>query len=105
MSAGIKQKRSHPHPGPGLNHPRPVDGFFTSQSINKSGLFFRIFNPYGQIDEQIPLICSLSQPFVNGGISASMKSGQPQNGFSHEAVYSIRLYNLYCLSGGVIEEL
>ncbi|MBU1713600.1 MAG: hypothetical protein KKD47_10940 [Proteobacteria bacterium] len=42
-------------------------------------------------------------PFVNGGISASMKSVQPQKGFSHEAVYRIRLYNLYCLFGGVIE--
>ena len=26
-------------------------------------------------------------------------------GFSHEAVYSIRLYILYCLSGGVLKEL
>ncbi|MBU0545000.1 MAG: hypothetical protein KKH97_06660 [Proteobacteria bacterium] len=38
-------------------------------------------------------------PFVNGDISASMKSGQPQKGFYHEAVYRIRLYNLYCLFG------
>jgi len=44
-------------------------------------------------------------PFVNGGISASMKSGQPQKGFSHEAVYSIRLYILYCLFGGVLKKL
>jgi hypothetical protein len=44
-------------------------------------------------------------PFVNGGISASMKSVQPQEGFSHEAVYHIRLYNLYCLFGGVLEDL
>ncbi len=42
-------------------------------------------------------------PFVNGGISASMKSVQPQR-FSHEAVYRIRLYNLYCLFGGVLED-
>ena len=44
-------------------------------------------------------------PFVNGGISASMKSVQPQKGFSHEAFYRIRLYNLYCLFGGVLEDL
>ena len=42
-------------------------------------------------------------PFVDGGISASMKFVQPLKGFSHEAVYRIRLYNLYCLFGGVIE--
>jgi hypothetical protein len=33
-------------------------------------------------------------PFVNGGISASIKSEQPQWTDGHEAVYSIRLYNL-----------
>ncbi|MBU0545562.1 MAG: hypothetical protein KKH97_09505 [Proteobacteria bacterium] len=44
-------------------------------------------------------------PFVNGGISASMKSVQPKNGFSHEAVYCIRLYNLYYLFGGVLEDM
>ena len=44
-------------------------------------------------------------PFISGGISASMKSVQPQKGFSHEAVYRIRLYNLYCLFGGVLEAL
>jgi len=44
-------------------------------------------------------------PFVNGGISASMKSGQPQKSYSHEAVYSLRLYNFYCLFGGVLEDL
>ena len=42
-------------------------------------------------------------PFVDGGISASMKFEQPQKSFSHEAVYRIRLYNLYCLFGGVLE--
>ena len=36
-----------------------------------------------------------SMPFVNGGISASMKSGQPQMGRAHGAVYGIRLYNIY----------
>jgi len=44
-------------------------------------------------------------PFVNGGISASMKSVQPHRSYSHEAAYLIRLYNLYSLSGGVLEEL
>ena len=45
-------------------------------------------------------------PFVNGEhYPASMKSVQPQKGFSHEAVYRIRLYNLYCLFGGVLEDL
>jgi hypothetical protein len=44
-------------------------------------------------------------PFVNGDISASMKSVQPQRIYSHEAVYRIRLYNLYCLFGGVLEDL
>ena len=44
-------------------------------------------------------------PFVNGGISASMKSGQPQKSYSHEAVYRFRLYNFYCLSGGVLKNL
>jgi hypothetical protein len=32
-------------------------------------------------------------PFVNGGISASIRSEQPQWKEGHEAVYSIRLYN------------
>jgi len=32
-------------------------------------------------------------PFVNGGISASIKSVQPQWIDAHEAVYRIRLYN------------
>jgi hypothetical protein len=32
-------------------------------------------------------------PFVNGGISASIISEQPQWTDSHEAAYSIRLYN------------
>ena len=44
-------------------------------------------------------------PFVNGGISASMKSVQPQRSYSHEAVYCIRLNNLYYLFGGVLEDL
>jgi hypothetical protein len=44
-------------------------------------------------------------PFVNGGISASMKSAQPQRSYSHEAVYRFRLYNLYCLFGGVLEDM
>jgi hypothetical protein len=44
-------------------------------------------------------------PFVNGGISASMKSGQPQRIHSYEAVYRLRLYNLYYLFGGVLEDL
>jgi len=42
--------------------------------------------------------------FVNGGISASMKSGQPRRSYFHEAVYRLRLYNLYCLFGGVLED-
>ena len=42
-------------------------------------------------------------PFVNGGISASIKSEQPQRIYSHEAIYLIRLYNLYYLFGGVLE--
>jgi len=33
-------------------------------------------------------------PFINGGISASMKSGQPHRTNGHEVVYSLRLYNL-----------
>jgi hypothetical protein len=33
-------------------------------------------------------------PFVNGGISASIISEQPPWISGHEAVYSIRLYNL-----------
>ena len=44
-------------------------------------------------------------PFVNGGKFAYMESVQPQKGFSHEAVYRIRLYNLYYLFGGVLEDL
>jgi len=44
-------------------------------------------------------------PFVNGGKFANMESAQPQKGFYHEAVYRIRLYNLYCLFGGVLEDL
>ena len=46
-----------------------------------------------------------SMPFVNGGISASMKSGQPQKGLAHGAVYGIRLYNIYRPYGGVLEAL
>ena len=42
-------------------------------------------------------------PFVHGGISASMKIVQPRWTDAHEAVFSIRLYNFYSLSGGVIE--
>jgi len=44
-------------------------------------------------------------PFVNPPRRTSMKSIQPQKGFSHEAFYYIRLFNLYCLFGGVIEDL
>ena len=43
--------------------------------------------------------------FVDGGKFAYMESVQPQKGFSHEVVYSIRLYNLYYLFGGVLEDL
>jgi hypothetical protein len=32
-------------------------------------------------------------PFVNGGISSSIRSEQPQWKEGHEAVYTIRLYN------------
>ncbi|MBU0544740.1 MAG: hypothetical protein KKH97_05335, partial [Proteobacteria bacterium] len=46
-----------------------------------------------------------SMPFVNGGISASMKSGQPQMGRAHGAVYGIRLYNIYRPYGGVSKTL
>jgi len=42
-------------------------------------------------------------PFVHGGISASMKTVQPRRTGAHEAVFSLRLYNFYSLSGGVIE--
>jgi hypothetical protein len=42
-------------------------------------------------------------PFVNGGISASLKTGQPQWINAHEALYRLRLSNIYSLSGGVLE--
>ena len=41
-----------------------------------------------------------AMPFVNGGISASMKSEQPQWTDGHEAVYSIRLYNFIIVYSG-----
>ena len=44
-------------------------------------------------------------PFVNGAIFASMETVQPQWIDAHEAFYSLRLYNIYSLSGGVLEDL
>jgi len=44
-------------------------------------------------------------PFVNGAISASIKTMQPQLIDAHEAFYSLRLYDIYSLSGGVFEDL
>ncbi|MFO7667089.1 MAG: hypothetical protein R6V76_10750 [Desulfobacterales bacterium] len=44
-----------------------------------------------------------TKPFVNGGISASMKTMQPQWIIAHEAGYSLRLFNLCSLFGGVIK--
>jgi hypothetical protein len=46
-----------------------------------------------------------TMPFVNGGISASMESGQPQKGRAHGADYSLRLYNIYRPYGGRVEDL
>jgi len=43
-------------------------------------------------------------PFVNGVISAPMKSVQPQRSYYYEALRRLRLYNFYYLSGGVLEE-
>jgi len=44
--------------------------------------------------------------FVNGGISASMKSEQSQRSYSHEAVNRFRLYNISSLfGGGILEDL
>ena len=42
-------------------------------------------------------------PFVNGAIFASMETAQPRWIYAHEAFYSLRLYNIYCLFGGVLE--
>ena len=42
-------------------------------------------------------------PFVNGAIFASMETVQPQWIDVHEAFCSLRLYNIYCLFGGVLE--
>jgi hypothetical protein len=42
--------------------------------------------------------------FVNSGISAPMKSVQPQWSYYHEALRRLRLYNLYYPSGGVLED-
>ncbi len=42
-------------------------------------------------------------PFVNGAIFASMETVQPQWIDAHEAFYSLRLYNIYRLSGGVLK--
>jgi hypothetical protein len=39
-------------------------------------------------------------PFVNGGISASIRSEQPQWTYGHEAVYTIRLYNFIVVYQG-----
>ena len=42
-------------------------------------------------------------PFVNGAIFASMGTVQPRWIDAHEAFYSLRLYNIYSLSRGVLE--
>ena len=43
-------------------------------------------------------------PFVNGAIFASMETVQPRWIDAHEAFYSLRLYNICSLSGGVLED-
>jgi len=48
---------------------------------------------------------NINKPFVNGGISAPIKSVQPRWSYSHEAVHPPRLHNFYYLPGGFLEVL